>query len=127
MSNIVLSLSIVPYLLFLYLIYRVWRLDPHLIHKTSLIGFSCMLGFVFITAIAGTIALKVMGARTLGEVDWLHGPAEAGLTLTNGLVALGLKKQLDEIELSELDEEENLSTADSLPETTLTGASPNLE
>src|SRR4051812_49237163 len=100
------SLSIVPYLLFLYLIYRVWRLDPQLIHKTTLLGFAAMIGFVILTATAGVIALKIMGARTLGSVDWLHGIAESGLTLTNGLIALGLKKQLDEIELAELDQDE---------------------
>jgi hypothetical protein len=103
------SLSIVPYLLFLYLIYRVWRLDPKLIHKTTMLGFAAMIGFVIITATAGFIALKIMGARTLGNVDWLHGIAEGGLTLTNGLIALGLKKQLDEIELAELDEDEESS------------------
>lgn len=106
MANIVMSLSIVPYLLFLYLIYRIWKLDPHLIHKTTLLGFAAMIGFVFLTATAGVIALKIMGARTLGAVDWLHGTAEAGLTLTNGLIALGLKKQLDEIELAELDDDQ---------------------
>lgn len=106
MADVIMSFSIVPYLLFLYLIYRVWKLEPRLIHKTTLIGFFSMIGFVIVTATAGIIALKVMGAKTLGHVDWLHGVAESALTLTNGLIALGLKKQLDELSLAELDEEE---------------------
>ncbi len=107
MGDVIMSLSIVPYLLFLYLIYRVWRLDPHLFHKTTLLGFASMIGFVFVTASAGVIALKVIKAPTLGHVDWLHGLAETGLTLANGLIALGLKKQLDELDLAELDAEED--------------------
>ncbi len=106
MGDVIMSLSIVPYLLFLYLIWRVWRLDPHLIHKTTLLGFAAMIGFVLVTATSGVVALKVMGAKTLGHVDWLHGVAESGLTLTNGLIALGLKKQLDELDLAELDSDE---------------------
>lgn len=105
MANTLLSISIIPYLLFLYLVYRIWRVNPAIIGKTTLLGFSSMLGFVFITAIAGSIAVRVMGASTLGHVDWLHGIAEFGLTVTNGLIALGLKKQLDEIKLAELDED----------------------
>lgn len=106
MDNIVMSLSIVPYLLFLYLVWRIYRLEPGLLHRTTLIGFASMLGFVILTATAGFIALKIMGAKTLAHVDWLHGLAEAGLTLTNGLIALGLKKQIDELDLAALDEDE---------------------
>lgn len=106
MDNIIMSLSIVPYLIFLYLVWRIYRLDPHLLHRTTLIGFASMIGFVVLTAAAGILALRVMGAKTLAHVDWLHGAAEAGLTLTNGLIALGLKKQVDEIDLAALDEDE---------------------
>lgn len=105
MADTLMSLSIVPYLLFLYLVYKVWRLDPHLLHKTTVIGFASMIGFVTVTATAGIIALKVIHAPTLGHVDWLHGTAEAALTLTNGLIALGLKRQLDNLDLAELDAE----------------------
>lgn|GEM_PF-1788015 len=103
MDKIFMMLSIVPYLLFLYLIWRIRKLEPGLLHRTSFIGFCAMLGFVLVTAIAGTIALKVMGAETLGHVDWLHGLAESGLTIVNGLIALGLKQQKDELDLAELD------------------------
>ncbi len=105
MADTLMSLSIVPYILFLFLIYKVWRLDPHLLHKTTLLGFASMIGFVTVTATAGIIALKVIQAPTLGHVDWLHGTAEAALTLTNGLIALGLKKQLDTIDLAEIEDE----------------------
>ncbi len=96
-------LSIVPYLLFLYLIWRIRKVDPNLLHRTTFIGFCSMIGFIVVTAIAGSIALRVMGAETLGHVDWLHGLAESCLTIVNGLIALGLKQQKDELDLAELD------------------------
>ena len=95
MADTIMSFSIFPYLIFLYLVWRIWKLDPSLINKTTFLGFSAMLGFVFVTACAGITAVKIMGASTLGHVDWLHGLAESGLTITNGLIAYGLKKQLD--------------------------------
>ncbi|HEX2910787.1 MAG TPA: DUF3593 domain-containing protein [Chloroflexia bacterium] len=120
MADIVMSLSIVPYLLFLYLVYRIRKLDPGLLHKTTMIGFASMLGFVAITIISAIIALKVFNAKTLGHVDFLHGIAEAGLTLANGLIALGLKKQLDEIELAELDPDQ-----EDTPALSLVGSAPS--
>ncbi len=95
------SLSIVPYLLFLYFVWRIYKLDKNLLTRTTLLGFASMLGFVFVTAISGFVALRIMGATTLAHVDWLHGVAEAGLTLTNGLIALGLKSQLDRLDLED--------------------------
>jgi UPF0716 family protein affecting phage T7 exclusion len=105
MASMFLTISIVPYLIFLFLIWRIWRQNPQVLGKTTVFGFFFMLVFIFVTAIAGIIALRVLGARTLGSVDWLHGLAEAMLTVTNGLVALGVKKQIDELELQAIDEE----------------------
>jgi Protein of unknown function (DUF3593) len=105
MTSTFLTISIVPYLIFLFYIWRIWRHNPQLLGKTTVFGFFFMLVFIFVTAIAGIVALRVIGARTLGSVDWLHGLAEAMLTVTNGLVALGLKKQLDQLELDEIGEE----------------------
>jgi UPF0716 family protein affecting phage T7 exclusion len=101
-----LTISIVPYLIFLFLIWRIYRRNPQILGKTTMFGFFFMLVFIFVTAVAGAIALRVIGARTLGSVDWLHGIAEAMLTVTNGLIALGLKKQLDQLELQEIGEVE---------------------
>lgn len=95
MADTIMSLSIIPYLLFLYLVWRIRKLSPSLLNKMTFIGFCVMLGFVFVTAGAGITAVKIMGAPTLGHVDWLHGLAESGLTITNGLIAFGLKRQLD--------------------------------
>jgi hypothetical protein len=88
-------LSLVPYLLFLYLIWRVWKIDRRIIHTITLIGFFSMVGFIAVTAVVGIIAIRVMNAETLGHVDYLHGGAEFCLTIVNGLIALGLKKQKD--------------------------------
>ncbi len=103
-------LSIIPYLLFLYFIWRIRKLDPRLIHRTTFIGFVSMLGFIAITAVVGSIAIKVMNATTLGHVDWLHGIAEGTLTIVNGLIALGLKKQRDQLELEDMDTTEAAET-----------------
>ncbi len=109
MDNIIMSASIVPYFIFLYLVWRIYRLDKNLLHVTTIVGFFSMLGFITVTAVVGSIALKVMGAKTLAHVDYLHGLAEGSLTITNGLIAFGLKKQLDKATLDELDEDEETS------------------
>lgn len=100
MADTIMSLSIIPYLLFLYLVWRIRKLDPTLLNKMTFIGFCTMLGFVFVTASAGITAVKIMNAPTLGHVDWLHGLAESGLTITNGLIAIGLRRQLDNYKAS---------------------------
>ena len=109
MDNAVMMLSLVPYLLFLYLIWRIYRLDPRLLHPITIIGFVAMLGFIAVTATTGFIALKVIGATTLAHVDALHGMAEGALTITNGLIVFGLKKQLDKTNVVETSEEDETS------------------
>jgi hypothetical protein len=100
-DNAVMMLSLLPYLLFLYLIW--------LLHPITIIGFVAMLGFIAVTATTGFIALKVIGAKTLAHADALHGIAEGALTITNGLIVFGLKKQLDKINKAEAAEEEEES------------------
>ncbi len=106
MDKLFMMLSIIPYGLFLYLVWRIRKTDPTVIHRTTFIGFCSMIGFIAVTAVVGSIAVKVMGAETLGHVDWLHGPAEFCLTIVNGLIAWGLKKQKDELDAKEAAEAE---------------------
>ena len=76
-------LSLLPYLAFLWWAGRV-RAFPRL----ALRGFQLTLLFVAITIVAAIIAEQLVG-RQLADVDPLHGGAEAFLTLSNLLVALG--------------------------------------
>lgn len=81
--------SLFPYLLFLWFLTRTPE-TPRL----ALIGFYVLLVFVIITIPAGIYA-QVAYDSVLANVDWLHGGAEAFLTLSNILVALGFKQGID--------------------------------
>ncbi|MEB3335746.1 MAG: DUF3593 domain-containing protein [Cyanobacteriota bacterium] len=80
-------LSLVPYLAFLYWASRV-RAFPRL----ALVGFQLTLLFVAVTIAASIVAQRRYG-ELLANVDSLHGGAEAFLTLSNLLVALGFLGQ----------------------------------
>ena len=76
-------LSLVPYLLFLW-----WAQTSKSIPKLALWGFRLTLLFVLMT-IALAIVAKVSYGAELTDVDYLHGSAEAFLTLSDALVVLG--------------------------------------
>ncbi|MCW2277092.1 DUF3593 domain-containing protein [Heliophilum fasciatum] len=97
LSEALMTLSIFPYIYFLYVMHKVRKTHPEVINFTTYRGFHALIGFIFFTAGTGFYATQVLGAPTLGKVDWLHGISEAGLTITNGLVLLGLKRQLSEL------------------------------
>lgn len=82
------ALSLFPYLAFLYFLTRTPE-TPRL----ALIGFYSLLVFVAVTIPAGIYAERVVGT-SLANVDWLHGSAEAFLSLTNILVAWGFKQAI---------------------------------
>ena len=83
-------LSLIPYLFFLH-----WASNSTFIPKISLWGFRLTLLFVVMTIIFA-IAAKVIFDSSLTEVDPLHGSAEAFLTISDALVALGfLRLQLN--------------------------------
>lgn len=82
------ALSLFPYLAFLWFLTRSGK-TPRL----ALIGFYMTLVFVAVTIPAGIYA-KVAFDRNLADVDWLHGGAEAFLTLSNILVALGFRQAI---------------------------------
>ncbi|KAI3955022.1 hypothetical protein MKW98_005025 [Papaver atlanticum] len=88
--------SLFPYLGFLYFITKS-KTAP----KLTLFGFYFLLVFVGATIPAGIYA-KVNYGTNLANVDWLHGGAEAFLTLTNLFIVLGLRgalrKPKDDIE-----------------------------
>ncbi|MFZ4674173.1 MAG: DUF3593 domain-containing protein [Nodosilinea sp.] len=85
-KNTLFAVSLFPYLGFLWFMTRT-KETPRL----ALIGFYALLVFVAITIPAGIYA-KVGLREELANVDWLHGSAEAFLTLSNILVVLGFRQ-----------------------------------
>ena len=78
------ALSLLPYLVFLYYLGRSQQLP-----KLTVIGFQLTLLFVAVTIAAAVFAL-IRYDSELVAVDWLHGGAEAFLTLSNACIVAGL-------------------------------------
>ena len=76
--------SLIPYLLFLYWLRKSGEL-PLMAQR----GFQLTLLFVAVTIGAAIAALRCCSAE-LVEIDWLHGGAEAFLTLSNTVLVIGL-------------------------------------
>ncbi|MFM7471202.1 MAG: DUF3593 domain-containing protein [Nodosilinea sp. LVE1205-7] len=82
-KNTLFALSLFPYLGFLWFLTRT-QATP----KLALAGFYGLLVFVAVTIPAGAYA--TLGRhQELANIDWLHGSAEALLTLSNVLVVVG--------------------------------------
>ncbi|EKX46149.1 hypothetical protein GUITHDRAFT_70974 [Guillardia theta CCMP2712] len=71
--------SLLPYLAFLYFLNNNGAKTP----KLSGFGFGFLLLFVIATIPTGIISKTVYGV-SLADVDWLHGSAEALLTVNEG-------------------------------------------
>lgn len=84
------AISLFPYIAFLYFLAKPECKTPSL----ALFGFRFLLVFVFATIPAGIYA-KVEYQEILANVDWLHGTAESLLTVTNLLIAIGLRNALE--------------------------------
>ncbi|MEN9206144.1 MAG: DUF3593 domain-containing protein [Thermostichales cyanobacterium SZTDM-1c_bins_54] len=80
------ALSLVPYLIFLGFL---WRIPSAA--RSLKIGFTFLLVFVAVTIPAGIYA-QTQAHTNLANLDWLHGSAEAFLTLTNLWILFGLKQ-----------------------------------
>ena len=76
--------SLIPYLLFLHWLRKSNEI-PLLVEQ----GFQLTLLFVGVTIVAAIAALRCCSAE-LVEIDWLHGGAEAFLTLSNTVLVIGL-------------------------------------
>eukprot|EP00959_Pyramimonas_sp_CCMP1952_P413475 8664241-Pyramimonas_sp.AAC.1 len=96
--------SLFPYLGFLYYLKK--SKAPELLT----FGFTFLLVFVFGT-IPAAIYAKVQYDTVLANVDWLHGPAESLLTITNLFIVLGARKAMREsLENSAQSEQEGSPT-----------------
>jgi heme A synthase len=80
------GLSLLPYLAFLWWIWRSKRMP-----KLAFWGFCLTLLFVVVTIAAAIVAERTYGQQ-LADVDGLHGGAELFLTLSNVFVLLGFSR-----------------------------------
>lgn len=81
--------SLPPYVLFLYFLNYEKNNAPPLVR----FGFAYLLLFVAATIPTGIISKTTFGV-SLADADWLHGGAEALLTVTNIMVLLGFRNAL---------------------------------
>ena len=88
------SVSIIPYAIFLFYLYKIKS-----VNNLVKIGFSLTVLFVFITIFVSIFTLNYYG-KTLVEVDFLHGFAESFLTLSDFVILLGFLKILNSLEVN---------------------------
>ena len=93
-NNYIFIVSIIPYSIFLFYLYK----NPN-ISKIIKTGFSLTLLFVLITIIFSIISLTVY-SKSLVEIDSFHGFAEAFLTITDFIILLGFINLLKNIEVN---------------------------
>ena len=92
-NNYIFVISIIPYSIFLFYLYK-----NTFISRMIKIGFSLTLLFVLITIIFSVISINVYD-KSLVEIDSFHGLAEAFLTLTDFIILLGFINLLKKIEV----------------------------
>ncbi len=88
------AVSIIPYSIFLYYLYKIKK-----INNIIKIGFSLTVLFVLITIVM-SIFSEAYFNRTLVEVDILHGSAEFFLTFSDIVILLGFIKMLNNLEVN---------------------------
>ena len=88
------TLSIIPYGIFLYYLYK-----NKIINNIIKVGFSLTIVFVLITIILSLYSLNIYG-KTLVEIDFLHGLAEFFLTLSDFVILVGFINLLKQLEVN---------------------------
>ena len=89
LAGIFFQASLLPYLAFLYFLQFKGNRTPDL----GNFGFQYLLFFVLSTIPSGIISKSTYGV-TLADCDWLHGGAEALLTITNVMIVLGFRNAM---------------------------------
>ena len=93
-NTLLFAVSIIPYAIFLFYIYRIKSINNFI--KT---GFSLTVLFVLITILVSIITLNYYN-KTLVEVDFLHGLAESFLTISDFVILFGFIKLLNSLEVN---------------------------
>ena len=91
-NTLLFAVSIIPYAIFLFYLYKIKSINNFI--KT---GFSLTVLFVFITILVSIFTLNYYD-KTLVEVDFLHGLAESFLTLSDFVILFGFLKLLNSLE-----------------------------
>ncbi len=87
------ALSLFPYLGFLWFMTK-----KNNTPKIALIGFYLTLLFVAVTIPAGAYAQFVLH-QSLANVDWIHGSAEAFLTISNTTIVIGFTQGIRQLKV----------------------------
>ena len=93
-NTLLFAVSIVPYAIFLFYLYKIKIINNFI--KT---GFSLTVLFVLITILVSIFTLNYYD-KTLVEVDFLHGLAESFLTLSDFVILFGFIKLLNSLEVN---------------------------
>ncbi len=93
-NTLLFAVSIVPYAIFLFYLYKIKSINYFV--KT---GFSLTVLFVLITILVSIFTLNFYN-KTLVEVDFLHGLAESFLTLSDFVILFGFLKLLNSLEVN---------------------------
>ena len=93
-NTLLFAVSIFPYAIFLFYLYKIKSLNKFV--KT---GYSLTVLFVFITIVVSIFTLNYYN-KTLVEVDFLHGLAESFLTLSDFVILFGFIKILNNLEVN---------------------------
>ena len=88
------TVSIIPYAIFLYYLYKIKSVNNFV--KT---GFSLTVFFVLITILVSIFTLNYYD-KTLVEVDFLHGFAESFLTISDFVILFGFIRMLNSLEVN---------------------------
>jgi hypothetical protein len=94
------ALSLFPYLGFLWFMTK-----KNNTPKIALMGFYLTLLFVAVTIPAGIYAQFVLH-QSLANIDWIHGSAEAFLTLSNITIAIGFVQGIKKLKVESLGTED---------------------
>ena len=93
-STLLFAVSIIPYVIFLFYLYKIKPVNIFV--KT---GFSLTVLFVLITIFVSIFTLNYYD-KNLVEVDFLHGFAESFLTLSDFVILFGFIKLLNSLEVN---------------------------
>ena len=93
-NTVLFAASIIPYLIFLFYLYKIKSVN--ILVKT---GFSLTVFFVLITIVLSIFSLTYYN-KPLVEVDFLHGSAEFFLTLSDFVILFGFIKMLNTLEVN---------------------------
>ena len=93
-NTLLFALSIIPYAIFLFYLYKINSVNNFV--KT---GFSLTVLFVLITILVSIFTLNYYG-KSLVEIDFLHGFAESFLTLSDFVILFGFIKLLNSLEVN---------------------------